>query len=324
MNVDAQAEGHAAASTGDAEPTLLRVQTLLGASPGGDRAMLPLLVVLGLVAYTSGGVTSAVVLLCVLAARDLFRLAAMRAAGSVDSRMLILPLARGALPIGQPAGREAVGILAGPVFLLLLSAIAFVVERVAPVPLAHEVALTSVGLAAFFLLPLKPYDGWKLLNLCLFSRWEALETAVAVITSLALAALAFALEAWVIVAVAVLQLLGIGWALKVQRAARAFRERTGEVPAVETQRLEEPVLRSLYEATREQFGSALAPQALKAPDQAAKTLLAFMREVHARAARAKVTVGTTVVLLLVYGALITYFVVGLVVALAIAGPPTAP
>ena len=321
MNVDAQAEGRAAAAAHDVEPTFLRVQTLLAASPDGDRSMVALLVVLGVLAYTSGGVTSAVVLICVLAARDLFRLAAMRAVGSVDSRMLVLPLARGSLPIGQPAGKEAVGILAGPVFLLLLSAAAFVVERVAPVPFAHEVALTSVGLAAFFLLPLKPYDGWKVLNLCLFSRWEALETAVAVLTSLALAGLAFALEAWVIVVVAVLQLFGIGWALKVQRAARAFRERIGEVPAVETSKLEEPVLRSLYEATHQQFGPALAPQAVKAPDQAAKTLVAFMREVHARAARAKVTVGTTVVLLLVYGALVTYFVVGLVVAVMLTRSP---
>lgn len=319
MNVDAQAQAQAPAI--EAEPTFQRVQTVLGDPAAGDRSMVALLIVLAVLAYTSGGVTSALVLLSVLAARDVFRLGVMKATGSVDSRLFVLPLARGSLPIGQPAGQEAIGILAGPLFLLLLSAVAFVVERVAQVQLAHEVALTSMGLAAFFLLPLKPYDGWKVLNLCLFSRWEALETAVAVVTSLALAALAVALEAWVIVVVAVLQLFGIGWALKVQRAARVFRERAGQAPAVDTEKLEEPALRMLYDATRDQFAAAVAQQAVKTPELAAKTLVTFMREVHARAARPPVTLGTTVVLLLVYGALVTYFVVGLVVAVMLTRAP---
>lgn len=301
-----------APAVAEAEPTFLRVQTMLAAPLGNERSALTLVFILGLIAYTTGGVAAAVVLLGILGARDVVRFAVMKALDAVDGRMLFLPLARNAAPVGLTPGREAAVIVVGPFFFALLAGVAYVADRAAHVPQAREVAMTSVGLAFFFLLPLKPYDGWKLLNLCLFSRSAGVEAAVAAVTSVILALVAFRLELWVIMVVGVLQLFGIPIGLKIQRAAAALKARLGEVPAVDTAKLDEPVLRALYDATREQLN--LAEHAAKQPDAAAKNLATFMREVHALAARPRISAGMTALLLLVYGALITYFVAGVFIA----------
>jgi uncharacterized membrane protein len=301
-----------APAVAEAEPTFWRVQTMLAAPVGNERSALTVVFILGLIAYTSGGVIGAVVLLGILAAQDLVRFLVMKALDAVDGRMLFLPLARHAAPIGLAPGREAAVIVVGPFFYALLAGVAYVADRAAHVPLASEVAATSVGLAFFFLLPLKPYDGWKLLNLCLFSRSARVEATVAAVTSVMLAFVAFTLQLWVIMVVGVLQLFGIPIGLKIQRAAAALKARLGEVPAVDTAKLDEPALRAVYDATREQL--SLAEHAAKQPDAAAKNLVTFMREVHALAARPRISVGMTALLLVVYGALITYFVAGVLIA----------
>ena len=91
----------------------------------------------------------------------------------------------------------------------------------------------------------------------------------------------------------------------------------GAVPAVETAKLDEPALRVLYDATLGQFRQGMTQQAVRQPDPAARGLLNLMREVHARAAAVRVSGGVTAVLLLIYGALVTYFIVGLFVVLVL-------
>jgi hypothetical protein len=302
----------------ETEPTFARVQALIAQPTIDLRQWVGVAVLLGIVAFGSSGVKGFVALLVVILARDVFRLAVMKSLDVVDGRLLVLPLARGIVPVGRSAAREAVSILSGPVFMMTLSLGAFVASRFS-VPFTREVALASVVMAAFFLLPLKPYDGWKLLNLCLFSRWATLEAVVAAVTSTLVIVIGVWLKGWFLAAIGALQLLGVGTILRLHRAAAAFQARASATAVTDTAKLDEPTLRLLYQDTRAHFAQVVAQQATNNVPLAARTLAGFMRDVHARAVRQVPTPGASVMLMLIYFALVTYFVVGLIVAAYLAG-----
>lgn len=303
-----------------AEPTFERVREVL-ATPRVDPAQwVGVAALFVLVALTSGSsAMSFAALLLVVLARDVFRLTVMRALDVVDGRLLVLPLARGIVPVGRSAAREAVSILSGPVFMMVLSLAAYAAARFGVV-FAKEIAWSAVVMAAFFLLPLKPYDGWKLLNLCLFSRWAVLEAVVAGVTSLAVVALGIKLQAWLLAAIGALQLIGVGGVLELHRASAAFKARAGATPPADTGQLDTPTLRLLYDDTRAHFSKVVAQQAASNVGAAAKTLANFMREVHARAARQVPSTGAAVLLMLIYAALVTYFIAGVFAVMVMASP----
>lgn len=298
------------------DPFFNLVKPFVRAPAAADWSGLILLVII--VAVSGSGVLGAGALLAAVALRDLVRLAAMKAVDAFDSRLLLFPFVKGELPIGTTPGREAVVILSGPAFLVALSMVSYFVAKVTGPGIIEALSQTSVGLAAFTLLPLKPYDGWRLLNLALFSRSAKLEMAVAVLTSLVLAGLSIALSAWFLTFFALLNLATAPRVLKVGRAADQLAALAPTL-AGNTGTLPEPALRALYDATVQHFGDGFGPK----QEPQAKLCATLMREVHLRAARPIPSIGVSLVLVTVYVALIVYFLVGLVVLFSSSQPASA-
>ena len=284
---------------------LVRQELLRPKSPDWSSLILVVIIVV----VTQSGVLGAAALFAAIAMRDLVRVLVMKAVDASDMRLLVLPLSRGELPIGTTPGREAAIVLCGPATLVLLSGITWFVSRLTGPGIVQELAKTSVALAAFTLLPLKPYDGWRLLNLSLFSRSAKLEMAVSALTSLVMLAFGIWSQAWFIVIFSAINVAASARVLKVDRAVALARERGFESTASRTAELNPLSMKALYEATL-----AIFPLVTR---QAAHARIAArtMEEVHLRAARVVPSAGMTVLLLTLYGALVAYFVVGIVVVL---------
>src|SRR4051794_5593552 len=84
----------------EAEPTFARVQEQILTPRLDARQWVGVAVLFGIMAFSSAGVNGFVALLLVIVARDLFRLAVMRSLDVVDGRLLVLPIARGIVPVG--------------------------------------------------------------------------------------------------------------------------------------------------------------------------------------------------------------------------------
>lgn len=276
------------------------------------REWLGLALLVGLLVLTGASALDVVGLVATLLTLDVVRFTVMQATGVFDGRLLMLPLASGRLPFGASAAKEALVILSGPASLVVLSALTYLASHGTQNPFVGSLLLSSVVLAGFSLLPFKPYDGWRLLNLAIFSRSAKLEAAVSLLTSIALAVVGVLLQAWVVVVVAALNALGTQHVLAVGDAARRL-EPAGLSPDVATHGLPEPQQRLLFETVRDAF-----PKVAAGDDRAQAAVTAnLMREVHLRAAARPPSVGLSTLLVFVYLSLVGYFTVGLVVVLAL-------
>lgn len=275
-----------------------------------------LIVLVLVVALSSSGMMGAIALMVALVLRDLARFTVMKLVGTHDGRLLVLPLVREDLPIGTTPGKEATIILAGPAFLVMSSIVTFIISRFTGPGIVLEISQISVGLAAFTLLPFKPYDGWRLLNLALFSRSVKLEAAVALLTSLALAGMGIALEAWILTVFAVINAIATMRILKLGEAAAAVGARGLDYAAPTTQELAEAPLRALFEQTTTTFAATFGANRTA---QMAKVVAQTMREVHLRVARRPPSAGISLLLVTVYGSLLVYFVIGLIVFISLSG-----
>lgn len=89
------------------DPFFTRVVQALRSNERPAGAWLGMVLLLVLIGVSSAGVLGAVALLVALALRDLARFTVMKLTDTYDSRLLVLPLVHGELPIGTTAGREA-------------------------------------------------------------------------------------------------------------------------------------------------------------------------------------------------------------------------
>lgn len=286
------------------------VRTLIRAGPQFEWAQLVAIIVL--VYLTSPNATGMAAFAAVLAIRDLSLLAVMRATDTFDARLLFIPFGKGELRVGISPGREAVAVLGGPAILVVLSLVTFVTSRIVGPGIVKDMAFGALGLAAFTLLPLKPYDGFRLINLALFSRSARLEVIVSIFTSLVLAAIAVATQLWFLVFVALVNIGVSRRVLKVEKGADLFRQ-SGFASVPVTAELPEEGVRALYTATLAAFPDTMAQ---KQPAHA-RFCAVLMREVHQRAGRVSPSVGVSILLLTVYAALIVYFIVGFLIAIGL-------
>jgi hypothetical protein len=86
----------------------------------------------------------------------------------------MLPFLQEQVTPNASAGRQSLVLLSAPTLLVVVSVITWLVTSLFDGELARRLAIPIVGLALFRLLPLKPYTGWRLLNLVLFSRLKNL------------------------------------------------------------------------------------------------------------------------------------------------------
>lgn len=241
----------------------------------------------------------------------------MRVASAVDTRLLILPFLKEEVTPNASAGRQALVLLSGPTLLVVVSVVTWLVTALFDRDLAKSLAMPIVGLALFRLLPLKPYTGWRLLNLLLFSRSKNLESVVAVLTSLVLAGLAAAMQAWVLVAVALLQIAGVPAARRRRDVAERLKAETSEA-IVPLEQMSPDFRSRVLALTWAEFQKDLRDVGTKNPKNCAQLLMNHARDIVATAGRVHPSAGLTVLVLGIYVALSAYFVVALIVLFAFA------
>lgn len=257
--------------------------------------------------YQSGGVVGAFGVLGLLLLHDVMSVAAMLVLDARRREGLLFPLINNAPNVAVPSWKEAAVIVAGFFAMVAMSIVLLVVFVTTKSEVAKSLVGASIGLTFFTLLPLHPYDGWRLLNLTLFSRSAVLEAVVAVLTGLLSLALAFALQFWVLAAFGVLGLVTLVYQRKVATLARELRGR-----GVQALPWDDATLRTVTEATHGAFPAAPNQK----PEFVVQQLSQHVRNVAQRVSMAPPALLPTVLLLGAYGLSIVYVFVAVVVAFA--------
>lgn len=195
------------------------------------------LVAFFLVSNAQDGVASAVLLLLAVAFHEAGHALAMKLFGFRDVRIFMIPffdgIATGTKP-NAPGWQIAAMRLAGPLPGIFLAAtVAFFLPRevtvIAPASIPHWLVIASDAVKmfafinAFNLLPMMPLDGGRVFETLLRGR-STWVFALYSFASLALCAgWAWRLEAWLLLAIGVLGLLGLPQKIRMEAAARKLR-----------------------------------------------------------------------------------------------------
>ncbi len=192
-----------------------------------------------LLAGSDNKATDLVILAAVIAIHEGGHALAMKAFGYRDVRVFFIPFFGGAAmgrKIAAPAWQRAAVLFAGPmpgiligIGLTIFSARTLDVDEAR---LALEAAVMFIGVNAFNLIPMPPLDGGRLFELALFSRHAVLEIGFALLGSLALLFLAFALDTIALGILAFLLLVGLPTRWRVRRQVDALRATHGTLPDV--------------------------------------------------------------------------------------------
>jgi Zn-dependent protease len=151
----------------------------------------------------------------------------MRIFNYQDVRMFFIPFF-GAAVSGRNTSvegyKEAIVLLLGPLPGIVLGIGAGIVCMFHDSPILRSATIMLLAINAFNLLPLLPLDGGRLVHLILFSRQRHLEAIFRVITAVLLGLGAVALQAWLLLLVAVFMLFGTRLNYVVSSLALQFRQ----------------------------------------------------------------------------------------------------
>lgn len=201
-----------------------------------------------------GTFESILILVGVIAFHEFGHYVFMRLFGYRDVKMFFIPFL-GAAVSGKKrnaaAWKDAVVSLAGPMPGLVIGLALFVslLAVSAPREIVKDIALTAVFLNAFNLLPFSNLDGGRFFLRVLFVRHRYAELAFAVLTGLALLALAYAIDEWTLAIFAFLSLSTLPRRARVLSGAAALRKAQPMI-GTDPDALDEDSLRALYRAAR--------------------------------------------------------------------------
>ncbi|MFL5352658.1 site-2 protease family protein [Archangium sp.] len=219
------------------------------------------------------------VLVTVLLFHELGHWAGMRLFGFQDVKMFFIPFF-GAAVSGRNRGaeswKEALVLLLGPVPGIILGCVVMGFSIATKSTLLGELGLMLLAINGFNLLPMVPLDGGRLFQLLLFSRHRYLELAFTLLTSLALVGVALAMNAWLLAAVGLFNVMGLGRQARLLRQVHALRSAQPEMSS-EPSRLDDASTRALYHGALELVGTSGEHEA-----EAYKGRARAMRELHQR------------------------------------------
>jgi Zn-dependent protease len=200
------------------------------------------------------------VLVAVIAFHELGHYVAMRVFGYRDVTVFFVPFL-GAATSGKKAGvaawKESLVLLAGPLPGLAVGLLLLAFYR------GDNAALkTTTNILLFLnaanLLPINPLDGGQLFRVLLFARSRVTEAAFSVVSSLALAAIGLAIDAWLLALLGVFSLMRVPWKWRMSAVAQTLAP-AGLSP--EAGALSEAQTRTLFSTTEGLLGPARADRA---------------------------------------------------------------
>ncbi len=186
---------------------------------------------------------SVIILLVVLFIHELGHIAAMKAFGYRDLKILFLPFL-GAVAMGRqknvPTSARVIVSLAGPIpgIVVGLAGYALVdLFGLEQVPFLHEFLATTLVINFFNLLPIMPLDGGRVLHDLIFSRVPWLEATFSIIGALVLGGLAMFANEPVLAFVALLILISTKEEVRRSRLLKSFRSRMKGTESAEPKEL---------------------------------------------------------------------------------------
>jgi hypothetical protein len=236
-----------------------------------------------LAAITAGPV-GVLAVAAVLAVSDLLLLLLMRGLGVEDRTLLVLPLVRGTLAPTTLAWKEAVLVLARPAFLLLLSEASYQVAQATGGNLAAGVSKLVLWVGALLLVPMQPFDGWRLLDLGLASRARLAEVGVTGLFAVLLTVTGAARGEPVLMGLGAFLGVATFNVLKLARAATDLQAAGVSLEARVTE-LPQDTMAALRQALTVPLAASLARWRARPPETAVRVEANLLAEVYRRAAR---------------------------------------
>ena len=253
----------------------------------------------GLAGLTPGVI---IALLAVLFIHELGHLVAMLAFGYRDLRMFFLPFFGAAVSgrkLDATGAQRAIVTLAGPLPGLILCIVLSFTAIDEIWAGADRFLWLLLLLNGFNLLPFEPLDGGRFLNIVLFSRHYWIEAAFRVLAGCGFLLGAYWLREWLLAVLGIFSLLGAPYTFRVARAARQLAgdltdqdREVANIPASRRAQIAELVAQQIENTQRRRFNS--------------KTLAAYMRAVWQRANERVPSIGKSVALLSLYGAVLIF------------------
>jgi hypothetical protein len=239
---------------------------------------------MAVLAFITGGPVGVLAVAAVLAVADLLLLLLMRGLGVEDRTLLVLPLVRGTLAPTTPVGTEALLVLARPAFLLVLSEASFRVAEASQGHLAAGVSKLVLWVGALLLLPMQPFDGWRLLDLGLASRARLAEVGVTGLFAVLLTVAGAATSELVLMGLGAFLGVATFNVLKLSRAAMDLQA-AGVSLEARVDELPPATLAALRQALTLPLAASLARWRARPAETAVRVESHLLAEVYRRAAR---------------------------------------
>ncbi|MBC8107725.1 MAG: site-2 protease family protein [Anaerolineae bacterium] len=157
---------------------------------------------------------------------ELGHFVAMKAFGYRNLRMFFIPML-GAAVVGQnyiaPGWKKAIVFLMGPLPGIFVAICLGMAGMTFQIPLLTKIALLTLILNGFNLLPLLPLDGGRLMHALLFSRHFVLDAAFRVVAALGLLLVALKFGDNILLVVAIATMISVPAAYKMARIASDLR-----------------------------------------------------------------------------------------------------
>ena len=204
------------------------------------------------------------ILVGVLFVHELGHFLAMRLFKYRNLRMFFIPFL-GAAVTGRNynvAGwKKVIVSLMGPLPGILLGAVIGGVGLALHHPLLIKIALMSVIINGFNLLPVLPLDGGWIAHAVLFSRHHLLDCAFRIFAVLGLIALGILTQTRILAYIAIPMLLGIGAAYKLARISREIKARGLPQASTDDQSIPPETAIAIINAVRDELPGAQTPKA---------------------------------------------------------------
>jgi hypothetical protein len=238
-----------------------------------------------------------------MAFRDLGRFAGVHLLGYPDRELLLLPFLRKTLPAEGDRGerwKQGLIVMLGPLPGLLLAFILAIVTRFVPGKAIGQAILSVTLINAMMLLPLRSFDGGRLLNIVLFSRSRWVELGFALLTAGALFYAASRFDSVIYVLIAVASLLYARSRFQIARASMAIRARRPDLPRKPAD-VPDDAAGELFDEADTLVPRALSLKARAGDATPAPTYAMTMRRIHDGAVMTPPSAVASLLLLVLYG-----------------------
>lgn len=257
-----------AAQSPEIQAEIAAIRERLLNPPKAKNSGLWLIVGLVLFLLTAGGrnVWDLAVIVVILVLHESGHLLGMKLFGFSDLRMFFIPFfgaAASGRKFGATSSEHAVVLLLGPLPGILIGTGLLIAALFFPLRQLLDAGFMFTIVNAFNLIPVSPFDGGRIFERLVFNRRFWLEFLFRILAIVALAVLAFGLQAWIFGLLAFFLFAGFSIQMRRSRAAFALVAKIGQLPSNPVDLTDEQIL-ALRDSVDESLRNMTANEATMA------------------------------------------------------------